>query len=114
MSRFLQKISALLLFSSVAFFNCHAILNCKGAQSVPHMGCHEHGRATPTQTPNTRTCCALGHSAALPARESPRIGSPDTSLLVLLDQPSPLGFHVPVAVATERSETPPAVTPLRI
>lgn len=114
MSRFFQKMSALLLFSSVAFFDCHAILNCAGAKSLPHMRCHEQGRATPTQTPNTRTCCALQRNAALPAQEAPKIGSPHTSLLALLDQPSALGFHAPVSVAKERSGTPPAVAPLRI
>ncbi len=113
MSLFAQKSSTLLLLCSAVFFNCQTIRFCTATERVPHMGCHERGRATPTQTPNTHACCALGHSAALPAQESPRIGSPNTSSPVLLDHPSLLGFHAPVAVATERSETPPPVAPLR-
>lgn len=109
------KVAAVLLLAAVSLFGSHLMASSSHNQMAPFGGCHNHGQSAPAPSRDAHTCCALGHSPALPTSGSPKLGSPDISLAVLVDQqPLRLGLLEPVATAASHSETPPAVSPLRI
>lgn len=113
----LLKLSALLLLGVVTGLGIDGTVCSVPSQNPSSGGCPEHGR--PGQIPRPASqeheCCGVGHNPALPTYKLSRIDALSLCLdLVQVQRFVSPRFPAHLLVTTNRSETPPTSSPIRI